>query len=341
MENGIIAEISKLNIPTAYAAVIDADGMRVTPGLIDVHTHGMYGLDTMDADIKTLRRYYAREGTTTFLPTTMTMSDEALLKVTEAPLGDVGANVPGYHFEGPYISEKHKGAQDASQIRNPDTEEFFAFDNVRMVTLAPELPGALEFIKAVREKTIVSIGHTDCDYDTAVSAIDAGASCLTHTFNAMPPLLHRAPGPIGAAAEREIYAQIICDGFHVAPAAVKAAYKLFGPDRLLFISDSIRPAKCKDGVYNCGGLEVTLKDGAARLADGTIAGSVASLLDCVCCAVNFGIPECDAVKMATETPARLLKLNKGRIKSGYDADLIITDNDFTLTTVIIGGKIYK
>ena len=320
---------------------IDAGGNLLLPGLIDVHTHGCIGMDTMDADFEPMCRFYAEHGTTSFLPTTMTMGYDALERVTEAKTDFPGAEILGFHFEGPYISEKHKGAQNPAYIKKPSAKEFSRFKNVKMVTIAPESEGSAEFIRAVTPECIVSIGHTDCTYETALEAIESGASCLTHTYNAMPPFHHRNPGPIGAAFERHIYAQIICDGFHISKPVVLATYKMFGADRMLLISDSIRSAGLPDGEYESGGLKVFLKDGAARLADGTIAGSSATLLDCVKKAVEFGIPLDDAVRMASRTPAELLGVKKGRIEPGYDADLLITDRKLNIKTVITAGKVFK
>lgn len=336
ISDGVIVSVCDKPEPSGF----DVGGKRIIPGLIDVHTHGLCGNDTMDADFRPLCLEYAKKGTTSFLPTTMTMDYKSLLRVTQSPTDFYGANILGFHLEGPFIAESRKGAQDARNIKNPSVRDFESFQNVSMITVAPEKPGGIEFIRAVSDKCVVSIGHTDCDYGIAKKAISSGACCLTHTFNAMPPLLHRSPGPIGAAVEDGIYAQLICDGFHVAPAAVIAAYKMFGADRLVLISDSIRPAGMPDGVYNCGGLDVTLHDGSARLSDGTIAGSVASLFDCLKSAVSFGIPFDDAVKTVTETPARLLKVNKGQIKPGFDADLIILDDDMNIDTVIIMGEVF-
>ena len=333
IKNGIIADISD----NVKKGDINADGNRVIPGLIDVHTHGCVGLDTMDADFEPMCRFYAEHGTTSFLPTTMTMDYDALKRVTNAKTDFKGANILGFHFEGPYISPKHKGAQNEKYIKNPSVEDFKQFKNVKMITLAPELQGAMEFIKAVTPDCVVSIGHTDCDYETALNAIENGASCLTHTYNAMPSFHHRNPGPIGAAFEKHIYAQLICDGLHISKPTVLATYKMFGADRLTLISDSIRCAGLPDGEYESGGLKVFLKEGAARLADGTIAGSSANLLDCVKTAISFGIPFDDAVKMASETPANMLGIKKGRIEKGYDADLLIVDKELGIKTVVIGG----
>lgn len=336
IKDGKIAEVTD-NINSGD---INAGGNRLIPGLIDVHTHGCVGSDTMDADFEPMCRFYAEHGTTSFLPTTMTMGYDALERVTNAETDFAGANILGFHFEGPYISHKHKGAQNEKYIKNPSYEDFERFKNVKMITVAPELQGSMEFIKAVTPDCVVSLGHTDCNYETALTAIENGAKCLTHTYNAMPPLHHRNPGPIGAAFEKHIYAQLICDGFHISKPVVLATYKMFGADRMTLISDSIRCAGLPNGEYESGGLKVFLKDGAARLADGTIAGSSATLLDCVKTAVKFGIPFDDAVKMASETPANMLGIKKGRIEQGYDADLLIVDNEINLKTVIINGEVF-
>ena len=319
---------------------LDARGKRVIPGLVEVHSHGCIGMDTMDADFKNMCRFYAEHGTTSWLPTTMTMGYDDLKRVCTAETDFDGAQILGFHFEGPYISPKHKGAQNEKYIQNPSVEDFKQFERVKMMTVAPELPGSEAFIRAVTPDCVISIGHTDCDYETALRAIDWGANCLTHTYNAMPPLHHRNPGPIGAAIEKGIYAQLICDGFHVSKPVVLATYRTFGPERVVLISDSIRPAGLPEGTYESGGLTVYLKDGAARLADGTIAGSSATLWDCVKKAVEFGIDFDDAVRMASATPVELLGVPKGKIEVGYDADLLILDGD-DIETVIIAGKIFS
>ena len=342
--NNIVIKDGKITLVSEdclSGEAIDAGGFDIIPGLIDVHTHGIMGYDTMDADFKTLCRYYAKFGTTSFLPTTMTLDISDLEKVTNAKTDFSGAQVLGFHLEGPYISKKYKGAQNEKYIRIPSVKEFESFKNVSMITIAPEVENGIDFIKKVSKNTVVSIGHTDCDYETALKAMESGAKCLTHTFNAMPPLHHRAPGPIGAAAEKGIYAQIICDGLHIAKGAVIAAYKMFGSDRMCLISDSIRPAKMPEGEYESGGLQVFARDNSIRLKDGTIAGSYACLLDCVKKAIEFGISRDEAIKMATQTPANLLGVKKGKIAAGYDADLLIVDEFLNIQKVIIGGKIFE
>ena len=338
LEDGKIAEITDRDMPDG----IDLNGKRVIPGLIDIHTHGRMGMDTMDAVFESLCREYAACGTTAFLPPTLTMGTEDLLRVTKAKTQFDGAQILGFQFEGPYISEKYKGAQDAKYIQAPTVEAFSKFSHVRMVTVAPELAGSEAFIRTVSEQgTVVSLGHTACDYATALRAIDCGANCLTHTYNAMPPLHHRNPGPIGAAVERGIYAQVIGDGLHVQPPVLLASYRMFGAKRMVLISDSICPAGLPDGEYASGGLPVVLRGGVACLPDGTIAGSCATLWDCVKTTAAAGIPFEDALRMATQTPAELLGVQKGRIAVGYDADLLILSENLEIETVIIGGRVFQ
>ena len=317
--------------------VIDAKGKCVIPGLIDVHLHGFGGNDVSDGKLKEMSIALATAGTTCWLPTTMTDSAENLERITNSELPTEGAVIAGFHLEGPFISPKKKGAQNEAFIQKADINVFRRFKNVKKITVAPEEDGCIEFIKQADVQ--VSLGHTDCTYEQAMEAIEAGANSLTHTFNTMPPMLHRAPGPIGAAAEKGIYAEVICDGNHVHKAAVLALYKMFGSDRLILISDTIRPAGCPDGKYDSGGLEVYMKDGVATLEGGVLAGGSQPLLFGVKKAVEFGIDFYEAVKMATETPATSLGLNKGRVEQGFDADLLILNPDLSINTVIIGGKV--
>ena len=333
-QNGIISKIG-----TVSDTGIDFHGMKAYPGLIDIHTHGIGGMDTMDADFAIMAKLQAKNGTTTFYPTTMTASHEAIVRVLTAPFPDIGARIAGFHLEGPYINEKYKGAQNAAYVRKPDFEEFKAFENVKLITIAPETKGAEEFIK--NTDAVICLGHTDADYETAMSAARAGAKCLTHTFNAMPPLHHRKPSLIGAAFDSDMYVQVICDGKHIHPSVIRILYKIFGADRMVLISDSMRATGLADGDYEFGGLEITVKDKTARAQDGVLAGSTSTLFECVRCAIEFGIPEGDAFKMASETPARLMGLNRGIIETGRDCDLIILNDKNELDTVIIGGRILQ
>ncbi len=343
LRRGEIVSIGKTSTTGKY---IDIKGNKLLPGLVDIHSHGCIGYDTMEAlprQISEMRKFYKKSGTTTWFPTTMTAPIEAISRVTSQGLIDIedeGADICGFHIEGPYINVKYKGAQNEAYIKAPSCEELEMLENAKMITVAPELSGSAEFIARCREKGIVvSLGHTDCDYDTAKAAFEAGARCLTHTFNAMPPLLHRAPGPIGAALTEGGYVQVICDGMHIHRAAVLALYKMFGAERMVLISDSMHATGLGDGSYVFGGLNVNVKDGIAKTEEGAIAGSTSTLFDCVKKAIEFGIPEKDAFRMASQTPAELMGLKKGRIEIGYSAEFIVLDSENNLLdTLILGGE---
>ncbi len=343
LENGKIKEILDVSEEIS-AESIDAKGYTVIPGLIDVHTHGREGMDTMDADFDSLCDAYAKEGTTSVLLTTMTLGYEDLLRVCHASTDVCGAHILGIHLEGPYISKERLGAQNPDFVRTPSLEELISFgDEVKMITVAPEVDGMLDFIREASKKCVVSIGHTNATYEETICAIEAGANCLTHTFNAMPPFLHRAPGPIGAGCEKHIYAQVIGDGFHVERGALITAYRMFSSKRMVLISDSIAPAGLPDGCYSSGGLAVDVRDGKIHLANtNTIAGSSSTLLDCVRTVTSFGIPLEEAVRMASLTPAEMLGVDdhKGKIAVGYDADLLLLDENLELKAVLIDGKFY-
>lgn len=317
----------------------DFGGNKIYPGLIDTHSHGLKGMDTMDADYTEMARIYLAGGTTTWYPTTMTVSEEAIIRSTEAEIKvDGGANIPGFHLEGPFINVKYKGAQNEKYVLAPTLELLKKARLVKKITVAPETEGAIDFIRQC--PCVVSIGHTDTDYNTAREAFLAGATCLTHTFNCMPGMHHRNPGPIPAGAECGAYAELICDGVHVHPSMVKLLIGLYGVDRVVLISDSVRPCGLGDGIYELGGLQTKVVDGKAYTMGGNLAGSTSMLIDCVRCAIRFGIPEEDAVKMATENPARLMGLDtKGRIEVGMDADFIIVDDDFNLVKAIARGEL--
>lgn len=335
IEDGIIKGLGKFDGDD----VVDAKGKRVIAGPIDTHIHGYGGLDTSDSRLNEMSKFLADKGTTSWVPTAMTLSHEHYLEITSNDLKTEGAEVLGFHLEGPYLSKAKKGAQNENYIVNPDIEKFKQYKNVLKVTVAPEVEGAIDFIK--QAGCHVSIGHTSCDKETALKAIDAGADCLTHTFNAMPPLHHREPGPIGAAIDRNIYVEVIGDGMHVNKSIVLMLYRTFGSDRVIIISDTVRPAGMPDGKYDSGGLEIFLKDGIITLGDGVIAGGSNSLLKNIKTVYEMGIDFYEAVKMATETPAKYLGVNKGVIAEGYDADLVIIDDEFEPEHVIIGGKLYK
>jgi N-acetylglucosamine-6-phosphate deacetylase len=351
VENGIFSEIRKGEGPEDG---IDLQGQYVIPGLIDIHTHGNSGADFSDGDyegLKKMARYLAENGVTGFAPASMTLPYDVLESayLTAKRLRDEQpedcAALLGINMEGPFFSEKKKGAQNGAYLRNPDWEAFQQLYEVsdgliRIADLAPELPGAVEFTEKASKLCTVSVAHTDASYDEARAVYEAGATHLTHLYNAMPAIHHRKPGVIGAASESEnVYAERRCDGQHVHESAVRMAFKLF-PGRICLISDALRCCGMPDGQYELGGQDVFLKGGIARLADGTIAGSAATLTQCLQNAVAFGIDRDEAIRAATLNPARQLGCadRVGSIAEGMQADFLICDESLELRSVYIGGR---
>jgi len=336
--------------------VVDAEGLYVLPGLVDVHSHGAVGHDFSDADAEGLAeilRYEKRCGITAYCPTTMTLPKSQFLAMFDAmeelEITPDMARIAGINMEGPFVDSRKKGAQSADYIQEPDIA-FFRECNarcaaacptelgrqIRLVTLAPNVPGALAFIEALKDETVISLGHTATDYDTARQALDAGAKHITHLFNAMSPFSHREPGLVGAAAEdKNCMAELICDGIHVHASAVRAAFAMFS-GRIVLISDSMRAAGMSDGTYTLGGQQVCVKGKLATLSDGTIAGSVTNLYDCMRTAVSFGIPLEEAVAAATINPAKSIGIDDtvGTIAVGKRADVLLADQELRLVRVI-------
>lgn len=331
---------------------IDAEGGYVIPGLTDIHFHGCMGSDCCDGTpeaFRTIAEYELKQGVTSITPATMTMSEEVLAGICRAANGfscENGADFCGLYMEGPFISFAKKGAQNGDFIHQADTEmlrrlQEISGGKIRTVVVAPETEGAMDFIRENSGSVNISLAHTTAGYDTAMEAFSLGASQLTHMYNAMPPFTHRAPGPIGAAADTEhCMAELICDGVHIHPAVVRATFKMFGDDKIILISDSMRAAGMADGTYDLGGQAVTVKGSLATLADGTIAGSVTNLMDCVRTAVkDMGIPLASAVKCAALNPVKAIGLSEdyGSLASGKYANIAILDKDLALKQVIHRG----
>ena len=349
--DGVFGEVLPETVP---ADAVDLNGATVIPGLVEVHSHGNSGADFSDGDyegLKKMAKFYAACGATSFAPASMTLPYEVLEKAfatakqlhEEAPEGH--SRLMGIQMEGPYFSYKKRGAQNADYLKEPDFEGFKKlYDGcgglVRIVDIAPELPGAAEFVAKAKDYCTVSIAHTDSDYDHAKAAVDAGVTHLTHLYNAMPGIHHRNPGVIPAAVEKEnVQAEIICDGYHIHPASVRLAFTMF-KDRMILVSDSGRCAGLPEGSkFELGGQDAWLRGGVAKLADGTIACSASNMWACLTNVLRWGIPEAEAIRAATYNPAKALSAEDkiGSIEKGKFADFIITNSDYSEKRVFIGG----
>lgn len=333
--------------------VIDAGGKYVSPGFIDVHIHGAGGCDTMDATpsgLYTIAQMIARNGVTSFLPTTLSAGfgqiTQSLEAIRIAMKGAVkGAAILGAHMEGPFINPSRKGAHKEESLTNPDYALVEKYnDIIKIITIAPEEDVGFKFIKNVKQNSniVLSMGHTNADYETAMAAIDAGVSSATHFFNAMSPLHHRAPGVVGAVLNSDVMFELIADTLHVHPALFQLLLRVKGRDKIVLVTDSMRASGMKPGQWELGGQKVFVDDVSARLQDGTLAGSVLKMNQAVynlLCYTDMELYE--AVAAASLNPATLIDIqeNKGSIKEGKDADLIIFDDTVNIECSICKGKI--
>ncbi len=343
---------------------LDASGLRLIPGLVDIHFHGAMGHDFCDADpegLIAIAEYEARNGVTAICPATMTYSEEILGKIMNNAADWKNKNLTenqkqgcadlvGINLEGPFISGMKLGAQNPQFLHLPDVSMFRRLQDrsgglIKLVDIAPEVIGSMEFIKKLSSEVCISLAHMCAGYDTAVRAFEAGVRHMTHLFNAMPGINHREPGPIIAALENKAEVELIADGVHVHPAMVRFVFDTFGADKVILISDSMEATGLPDGQYSLGGQAVTVNGNKATLTSdpATIAGSVTNLFDCMKTAVKeMGIPLEAAVRAATENPARSIGVfdNYGSIAQGKVASAVLVDEELRIRKVILRGSIY-
>ena len=332
---------------------LDCAGLILIPGLIDIHTHACDGADASSGSVEELQkisRFEAMHGVTSFLPTTMTLSDELLLGAMKAirtfdEQGPEGAYIHGINMEGPYLSDKKRGAHKAEWLHIPSAAHFRMMNEasggrVRLCSVAPETEGAMDFIREVHGEVKLSIAHTAAGYDQAMAAFDAGVTHATHTYNAMSGFAHRAPGVVGAIFDSNVTAELICDCLHIHPAVIRSTFRMLGR-RLVMISDSMAATGLSDGVYELGGLTVYVRDGAATLEDGTIAGSTTPLSGDLKKTVQIAkVPFEDVVYACTAAPAKVLNAydRVGSIETGKTADLVALDADLNVERVWVRGR---
>lgn len=337
--------------------VIDADGLYALPGLVDIHFHGAVGHDFCDADpegLQAIADFEASKGVLAICPATMTFSEEILngiMDVAAAHKNERGADLVGINMEGPYISPKKVGAQNPKYVMAADAGMFHRLNErsgglIKLVDVAPEEPGNMDFIKECSKEVCISIAHTCTDYDTAKAAFAAGANHMTHLYNAMPGINHRDPGPIIAALEDGAMVELITDGVHIHPAVVRFTFNTFGDDHVVLIADSMMACGLPDGAYSLGGQAVTVRGPRATLTEhpDTIAGSATCLYDCMRHAVlQMGVPLKSAVRAASENPARCIGIEAdyGSLAEGRIGNVILADADLNIRTVIRHGEVLE
>ncbi|EAD0604310.1 N-acetylglucosamine-6-phosphate deacetylase [Listeria monocytogenes] len=358
-EGHLIKEVLPKNkiIAEEYSeeAIFDGNGGLLIPGMIDVHIHGAKNYDMMDGSTESIQAVSmacAETGCTSFLVTSVSSSLEDLIQMirqTKKVIGkEKGAKIAGIHLEGPYLNIEKKGMQNPAHLRHPDLKEMKKiFDEadglIKMVTIAPELPGGIELIDFLKKRgVVVAIAHSNATYEEAQDAFEKGASHITHCFNAMPAIHHRAPGLVAAALENDsISVQAIVDGVHLHPGIVRLIHKIKGPDKMVLTTDALQAMGVGDGEYIFGGHQVTVTEGVARLQDGTLASSTVTMNKSLRLSNEFGINLQDTIQMATSTPADILGMkNLGRIEKGYSADLVLLDKKFEVLSTWINGEKY-
>jgi len=358
-DNSILGDNTIFIIDKNNNSIIDASDLYAIPGLTDIHFHGCDGYDFCDGTkeaLDAITHYQLSNGITTICPATMTLPEEDLIKIcnnakeySKEHSNEKGSIICGINLEGPFLSEKKKGAQNASYLHKPDADMFRRLkeasgDLVKLISVAPEVEGAMAFISEVKGEAVLSIAHTTADYDTSSQALHSGAGHVTHLYNAMPPFHHRDPGVVGAAFDSPgCTVEMICDGIHLHPSVVRATLQLFGKDRVIFVSDSMMACGLPDGNYVLGGQEVNVTGKTSRLtSDGAIAGSVTNLMNCVRTAVNtMDIPLEIAIQAAATNPAKVIGIDKdyGSITVGKVANIILLDKALNIKAIIFKGKL--
>lgn len=356
--NERIAEIAECGqLPPKGEEVMDAEGQYAIPGLVDIHFHGAVGYDFCQAteeELEKIAEYEAQNGILAICPATMSYNEQILEKIMDKAKnysGQHGADLVGINMEGPFISRKKAGAQNPEYIMPADVGMFERLQHrseglIKLVDLAPEENGAMEFIEQCHEQVKISLAHTCSDYDTAKEAFEKGAGHMTHLYNAMPGISHRAPGPVIAALEAGAEVELIADGIHIHPAMVRTTFRIFGAEKVILISDSMEATGLADGEYQLGGQEVTVKGKKAVLTRdaGTIAGSVTNLYECMKnCVQNMQIPLEEAVLAATENPARSIGIEQdyGRIAIGNYGNILLLNPDLSIQNIMQRGRIRK
>lgn len=353
IRDSLIADIRTVNGNDSDTLdTIDASGLYAIPGLTDIHFHGCAGYDFCDGTkeaLDAITEYEATHGITTICPASMTLPEEKLTKIYHNAAiyqNEHGSIICGINMEGPFLSVKKKGAQNEVYLEKPDTLLFkrlnyICKNMIKLVSIAPEETGAMEFIAELKDMVKISLAHTAADYELAMEGFQTGASHVTHLFNAMLPFLHREPGVVGAAFDTpDSTVEIICDGIHLHPSVVRAMFQMFGEDRIVLVSDSMMATGLSDGAYSLGGQKVSVTGNKAVLQDGTIAGSVTNLFDCMKNAViNMGIPLETAIKAAAVNPAKVIGIydNYGSITPGKSANILLLNKQLEIKAVIING----
>ena len=346
-----ITEIGRIH-PEEDEPCLQVSGGYVIPGMVDIHTHGAVGHDVCDATPeghRAMSLYFAENGVTSFCPTTMTQPEETLTRVMQNIVNTSleGAKCAGIHLEGPFISPLKKGSQPEEHIQPPNGDLFHrlnqaAESRICLVDIAPEKDAGFRFTRETAKKCRVAFGHTDTDYQTAMDGFASGADHVTHLFNAMSPYHQFDPGLIGAAVDSGAYVEVICDGHHVHPSIIKSLFRLFSPERICFISDSLRCAGMAEGEYDLAGQTVFLQNGKATLKSGMLAGSAIHLMEAVRRAVRFGVPLEMAVAAATRNPAASIGMQDsiGSLTPGANADIVVLDCDLNIRQVFLQGEAF-